>query len=269
MVDPVRRLTVDDEPALTALLEQAPVVNLFLRGFLAAHPVDRGWWYGVGRVRAAVLVVPARVAVPFAPDPSDAAQLGRHLREQHATTLLVGPRAACDALYRAWAPAVPPTRVHDQRLYVLAGEPAGPITEPEGFRVARPEDAPLVSVEAARMELEDLGTDPRRDAARHEEAVRERIRSGRTFVIERRGELVFQVNVGTQHPDGCQLGGTWVPPEHRRGGLATLGVEATCRRLLRSAPRVTLHVNESNTGAVRVYEKVGFTRDEAFRLLVP
>src|SRR5262245_27056581 len=49
MADEVVRLTGHDEPALEALLARDPIVNLFLIGFLAAHPAERTWWYGLGR----------------------------------------------------------------------------------------------------------------------------------------------------------------------------------------------------------------------------
>jgi predicted GNAT family acetyltransferase len=38
-------------------------------------------------------------------------------------------------------------------------------------------------------------------------------------------------------------------------------------RLLARRPLVSLHVNEANGPAVRVYEKVGFDRADAFRLI--
>ena len=268
MSDLVRRLRANDEPALRALLAQSPVVNLFLRGWLDLHPVERGFWYGRSDLRAAVLVVPGRVSVPFAPAPADAAPIGHHLRGQHAPTLIVGPRVAADALWSTWANGVAPGRRHDQRLYVHDGPPPGG-DDPPGLRLAAMADAPVVAHEAGRMEREDIGEDPNRDPVHHQEAVRERIRAGRTFVIEERARLVFQVNVGTLHPDGAQLGGTWVPPWARGRGLATAGVAAVVRRLLAIAPRVTLHVNEANAPAVRVYEKVGFRRDAPFRLIVP
>jgi RimJ/RimL family protein N-acetyltransferase len=268
MADPVRRLRVADEPALDGLLASAPVTNLFLRGYLAVQPVERGWWYGTDRLSAVVLVIPGRVAVPFAPDPSHAELLGRHLAAQHAPTLLVGPRADADALWRTWTNDAAPARRHDQRLYVFDDVPS-PAPDPPGFRLAAHADLAAVADGAARMEREDLGTDPSLDLRRHEEDVRNRLRSGRTFVIEERGALVFQINVGTLNEGGAQVGGTWVPPEHRGRGLATAGVAAVVRRLRDVAPRVTLHVNEANGPAVSVYERVGFRRDAAFRLIVP
>ena len=61
--------------------------------------------------------------------------------------------------------------------------------------------------------------------------------------------------------------GTWVPPGFRGHGYATEGVRALCQRLLDDHPVITLHVNEANHPAVRVYEKVGFVRTSPFRLL--
>ena len=119
------------------------------------------------------------------------------------------------------------------------------------------------------MEREDLGIDPRViEPEEHRKKVKERLTHGRTWVIERGGEYVFMVNVGTQSPMGAQIGGTWVPPENRGAGLATAGVAGVCRHLLNDHPRVTLHVNEANRPAVRCYERVGFRAADPFRLAV-
>lgn len=263
------RLGDEHEWPITELLEQAPVLNLFLLGFLDAHPVSGACWYGVGDpLRAVALVLPGRLAVPFAPDPADAERLGAHLRRQHNPSLLVGPREACDALWRRWAPAARPRRHYDQRLYVLDVAPEG--ADPPGFRRGVVEDARSIVPQSAAMEREDLGVDPQVESPfGHTSAVLERLQGGRTWVIAEDRAIVFQINVGTQHSLGCQVGGTYVPPARRGEGLATRGLAATCRRLLQRHPRVTLHVNEANTPAVRVYEKIGFVRDAAYRLVVP
>jgi len=94
-----------------------------------------------------------------------------------------------------------------------------------------------------------------------------RIKRGATWVIQRDGEIVFQVHVGTTSTWGCQVGGTYVPLRHRGHGLATEGMRALCQRLVPQHGRVTLHVNEDNTAAVRCYEKSGFDRAAPFRLM--
>ncbi len=267
-----RRLDPSDEPAIEELLTESPVLNLFLLGFLAVHPVDRAWWYGVDagrgdeRLGGVVMVLPGRLAVPFCPNPILATALGKTLRALHRPCMLVGPREACDRIWAEWGPSAPVLRHYEQRLYVLESMPDG--APPEGFRRGTDQDLDVVAAQASAMTLEDLGFDPADESpSAHRTTVQDRLRAGRTWVLERHGEIVFQINVGTVSRRGCQVGGTYVPPEHRGHGYATLGVEATCRRLLSLHPLVTLHVNEANLPAVRVYEKVGFQRREPMRLI--
>ncbi|MEZ4241492.1 MAG: GNAT family N-acetyltransferase [Myxococcota bacterium] len=145
-----------------------------------------------------------------------------------------------------------------------------PGEDPPGFRTAAPSEWVQVARFAARMEIEDIGVDPRAESAKtHDAVVQERVRAGRTFVLSREGGIVFQVNVGTSHRTGAQIGGTYVPPALRGRGLAKEGVAATTRRVLVNHPRVTLHVNEANTPAVHVYVAVGYQRRDPFRLIVP
>ena len=244
-------------------------MNLFLLGFLAVHRLERAWWYGTfggGALTGVVMVLPGRLAVPWIEGRSDAVALGRHLATLHTPCMLVGPREACDGLWETWAGDVQATRFYDQRLYTVKSAPEVGLVN--GFRRASFDDWPAVAQWAAEMEEEDLGSNPAsEDPELHERVVQERVKSGRTWVIERAGEIVFQINVGTTTAWGCQIGGTYVPKPHRGKGLATLGVAALMDRLLARQPLVTLHVNEANHPAVRVYEKVGFSRAAPFRLI--
>lgn len=265
----VQRLSHLHEAAVEELLQQDPVSNLFLLGFVDANSLSRGLWYGVTEgehVRAVVLMLPGRLAVPFAPDPALAGQLGRMLRPRHPPCMVVGPRTACDALWDAWARDVTPDRFYDQRLYVCREPPpGGPVP---GFRKATLTEWEVVARQAGIMEEEDLGRNPATEHPElHDQVVRDRIRNGKTWVIEREGEILFQINVGTALPIGCQVGGTYVPPKHRGKGLATEGMRELCRWLLPKHRLVTLHVNEGNTPAVRVYERSGFERSAPFRLI--
>lgn len=266
----VQRLARHHEAATRALLEQDTVVNLFLLGFLRLHGVERAHWFGVvddGGVRGCVLVVAERLVVPWAPDSSDAAALGRHLRGRFTPCMMVGPRAQVDALWETWTEGeVEPERYYDQRLYVIRDRPLGPPVY--GFRRARPAEWKTISIQAGLMEQEDLGRNPRQHyPVVHDQVVRERVKNGRTWVISRDRQILFQINIGTALDIGSQVGGTWVPPEHRGQGLATDGMRALCQHLLGYHPFVSLHVNEANAAAVRVYEKVGFVPHAPFRLI--
>ena len=266
----VRRLGPDEEPALQELLEKDLEVNLFLLGFLAHHPMERSWWIGElqgDRVTGCVLVVPGRLAVPFAGDQEVMARLGHALRGAQPPRLLVGPRADCDTLYEAWGRPGRVMRWYDQRLYVTRSAPPQP--RGTSLRKARADEWQAVAKASAAMEREDLGVDPSaEDPELHAASVKERLRGGRTWVIERGGDLIFQINMGTSTPWGSQVGGTWVVPAHRGKGLATAGMAAITHHMLDTHPFVSLHVNEANAPAVRVYEKVGYTRAAPYRLAI-
>ena len=265
----VLRLGREHEASTEQLLLQDVEANLFLLGFLDAHPIERMWWYGVvqgDRVQAVVMLLPGRLAVPWCPDPAHAALLGHMLRARHPPCMMVGPRQATDALWAVWAPEVALRRRYDQRLYACTTPPRG--TRVAGFRPARPHELEQLAVNAGLMEEEDLGRNPMRvNPRQHRQVVADRIGARRTWVIVRDRAVVFQINVGTITHWGVQVGGTYVPPQFRGRGYAKAGMLALVRELLRVHPRITLHVNEANAAAVRVYESSGFKRSCAFRLL--
>jgi len=262
----VKPLDPKHEAAVEELLLQDPAVNLFLLAMLDLG-LDRTAWLGVEgpeeRMLAVAITLPG-LTVPFAPDPAHARAIGVALATTHRPDTLVGPRAACDALLAAWTPDRPAVS-HAQRLYVAETPPVA--GELDVVRAA-PADAAQIAELAAAMEREDLGRDPARDPVAHRAVVDERIADGRSWIARQDGAISFMVHVGTRHPLGAQIGGTYVPPRFRGQGLSVRGMAVVTRALLAEHPRVTLHVREANTPAVRAYERVGFRRAAAFRLTI-
>lgn len=264
--------------ALRRALEEDVDSNLFALGMLQTWGLaerEGARWWGVGDARRLRAVAwagrpvpdpgPAEAAglvVPWG-DPDGCTLLGRAIADGGQPAMVIGPRAASDALWHGLG-APPPRIWFDQRLYVCARPSEGPAL---AVRVARPDELAVISDMAGRMMAEDLGEDPRaRDPAGHERLVQARLLAGRVLVSEDDGELVFKLDIGTRTDAGAQVGGTWVPPHRRGGGLATAGMRAATRLLLKQVPRVTLHVNEANVAAVRAYERAGYTAAAAFRL---
>ena len=200
----VQRLGRGWEAALERRLLDDPVVNLFMIGFARLHPLDQAHWYAVtegSEVAGVVLLVPERLVVPWCPDPDHAAAIGLFLRGRHDPCMLVGPREAGDALWTAWAGDATPERYYDQRLYALRERPEG---EPvPGFRRARLEEWRTIARYSGQMEHEDLGRNPREVwPALHDRVVRERIRSGRTWVIATSKRAVRWLRVMLCSPRG-------------------------------------------------------------------
>lgn len=279
----VRPVLPSERPALQALLLQDPLPNLFLLSLIEHEAVvgesPRGTFYGLWEeqrtrgglprreLAATVYVSPTGLVVPWCPWIEHAAVMGRHIAQHHNTQLLIGPRAASDSLWQASDREELVRTRYDQRLYVARSASPGPVID--GLRKARDDDAADLAAFSSRMMLEDLGFDPAIHNPRgHVTAVLERIREGRTWVVEQDGVLVFKIDLGSTCSEGAMVGGTYVVPRLRQRGVCGRAMRGVLLDLLDRHPCVTLHLNEANTAAVGCYERAGFRRDIAMRLMV-
>ena len=271
-------LTPDDAPEARALLARDPVTNLFLldkldKSGFAAHNRER--WVGArdpaGALAALAYTARDRVGrtadttVPWG-DPSHCRALGARVREEGGTRMIVGPRAACDGVWEGLGR--PPTRRHHQQhLYVADVPPEGPRLAVERATI---DDVPALTQMQAGMLEEDLGIQRENlDLDILAQRVLEKVLTGSTWVLREDRRVVFVVSVGFRTQGGAQLGGTYLWPVDRGRGLATRAVRGLVATLLADGlPRVTLHVHEANTPAVRCYVAAGFRPHAPFRLMV-
>jgi len=279
----VRPILSEERPALQALLLQDPLPNLFLLSLIEHEAVmgesPRGVFYGLweqrlrsaggtgGELAATVYVSPTGLVVPWCPWIEHATVLGRHLTQTHVFQLIIGPRATSDTLWQAAAqPAIMRTH-YNQRLYVARRASPGPVMP--GLRKAVPDDVTELAMFSSRMMLEDLGFDPAVHNPRgHMASVLRRIREGRTWVVEQNDRLLFKIDLGSACSQGAMVGGTYVLPELRQRGMCGRAMRGVVQDLLAEHACVTLHLNEANAPAVGCYERAGFQRDVAMRLMV-
>ena len=72
--------------------------------------------------------------------------------------------------------------------------------------------------------------------------------------------MLFKAEIGISTSGASQIQGVWTAPERRGEGIGSAGMAAVVIEALRMSDSVSLYVNSFNTSALRVYEKVGFTR---------
>jgi predicted GNAT family acetyltransferase len=173
----------------------------------------------------------------------------------------VGPKTAVDGLWSRVAtwyrrPSVVRER---QPLYAVSRETLADRAD-VAVRRARVDEAGLIAEHSAQMILGELGYDPRVQRTTFTAGVRRAIELGLWWVWVDEGELRFQCNVGAQTPHTVQLQGVWTPPAVRGRGYATAALAAIARRLLTETPSASLYVNDFNTGAIALYERIGFVR---------
>jgi len=73
------------------------------------------------------------------------------------------------------------------------------------------------------------------------------------------GAVVFKADIGALWEGIAQVQGVWVHPAWRGRGLGTAAMAGVVEQIRAgTASAVSLYVNDYNTSARRVYEKVGF-----------
>lgn len=133
-------------------------------------------------------------------------------------------------------------------------------------RPARLDDAGIVSPAAVAMFTEEVGYDPTAYGPGYVSRVYELCRSGHTFLRTGIGpdgntRVEFKADIGALWNGVAQIQGVWTAPDLRGQGIATSAMAAVVDQIRKTiAPTISLYVNSYNHGALRVYDKVGFTQ---------
>jgi len=270
---PLRPLGLGDRRDTEKFLLQSPVENLFLLGVIEEHGMLPGFFgaFEKGALRALLFVAGGRSGVPYVPEPATFRGWGAMANALRAGGRLVGASAAVEPLWAALRDKLGrPSPVLDrpQKLYNLEnGELRRRATSE--LRAATARDLESIVRAHSGMVLEDEGYDPQKLAPeRFRRSIMARIERGRVFIAEKGGQTLFKVDLSARCRHGAQFAGVYTDPDHRRRGIAARCLADLAGRLLGECPRVTLHVNQENTPAIRTYESVGFRPAMDFRMVV-
>jgi uncharacterized protein len=266
----VARLRESDRAELTRLVEADPLVDavvaarMWATWSLEPHVfggVLHGAWGPDGRLRGAVLAAGNLLPVGGGPAEWDALAT-ELLGARRGCSSLVGRADAVAAYWRVLEPVWGPARAvrAAQPLLVLDREHAPAGGDPR-VRMMTADDLDRYLPAAAAMFTEELGVAPRSATSGDEyrRRVAATIRAGHAFGIVEAGEVVFKADLGVVSGRTCQVQGVWTRPDVRGRGIARGALAVVLRHALTLAPTVSLYVNDFNTPARRVYERLGMT----------
>ncbi|MBV8637189.1 MAG: GNAT family N-acetyltransferase [Candidatus Eremiobacteraeota bacterium] len=184
--------------------------------------------------------------------------------------MIVGPRETIARYWNFIRDGHTLPRLVRDRQYVMMLDRAmlRPYEHAVVARRARIDEWTAVADNSALMIGQELDYDPRRSSPEFTSNVRAMIERGLWWVGESYGRLCFFCNIGPWSPQTAQLQGIWTPEDLRGKGLATEALSAVCDRLLTMSPTLSLYVNDFNTKAIALYDRVGFKTVSEFQTLL-
>jgi uncharacterized protein len=265
----VRPIDRGDEAVALEALDRNPVRDVFIAsrilhdGALTTFGPSPLWGaFDDGHLRGLLHVGPN--LVPATDDQAACEALAAAAGGLYPTRMVVGERVTVELLWSIIGPSYPAPREVRRRQFVYA---VGPdlLVHARGrgiARLAERSDEDRVLRLSAAMYTEEMGENPMaRDPDGYRRRVRMLISRGWTYVYEQAGQLQFKMDVGCASHHTAQIQGVFVPPELRGRGVGTTAMAACCDLALDRHPNLSLYVNDFNTAAVALYERIGFHRE--------
>lgn len=249
--------------------------NMYLLGLMEEFGVVSGpkrapfTFYGRffdGELTAALFVGGnGGLVVPSASSPIHIGDIAKKLQGLVVPKSIIGEQSVVDSLIRHFS--VTPSFLKQQKLFSVSPNDLGPFTNPL-LRLATDADLKQLIPMASACVKEMVKRDPlQEDSVGFELRVTQRVHSGRTYVLEEKGRLVFKLDVGSRSQFGAELEGLYTDPEHRHRGHATLCLGQISRFLMSSLPRLTVRVDDEASHFANIARKVGYLQGRAQKLI--
>ena len=268
----VRPIGREDEALALQALDRNPVRDVFIAsrilhdGALSSLGPSPLWGaFDDGRLRGLLHVGPN--LVPATDDEAACEALATAAGGLYPTRMVVGERVTVEYLWSLIGGSYPAPREVRRRQFVYAVGPDRLVHDPHRWspgiaRLAERRDEDRVLRLSAAMYTEEMGENPMaRDPDGYRRRVRMLISRGWTYVYDTGGQLQFKMDVGCASHHTAQIQGVYVPPDLRGRGVGATAMSACCGLAFDRHPNLSLYVNDFNTPAVAMYERIGFRRE--------
>ncbi len=279
----IKSLADEDVAAALAFLRRDALINVYLISrLIEERNAAATQIYAVWHNREITLLASLATNIVLASDPGAPRNItetavaliaDRILTRMLPVRAIISPATLVEMLWVHLRSRIdPPTVVRlSQPIYAIRRRFDFPDLTTARYATLRDLDA-LVPACAA-MHKEEVGIDPlERDAVGYRERVRELIERKRSVIRIAddlgKGVIASKCEFSAVTNDVVQLMGVWTDPRFRRRGLAKETLREVVGHLFRKGKTVTLFVNDFNTGAIALYEGLGFQRIGVNRALI-
>ncbi len=273
----VRVLGHDDLPAVRRVLDQDPVINVFVDHRVRVTQLDPRWlggqlWGYDDGTGVVALCHAAANLIPVAAGP-DALQAfaAQALAQGRQCSAILGPNDEVQQLWQLLGDGWGPARDIRPRQPFLTLESAPKVRPDRLVRRVRPDEVDVLYPACVAMFTEELGISPEigGGAKLYRSRVAQLINKGLAFARIEGGEVIFKAEVAAVTPHAGQVQGVWVNPAYRGLGLSAPALAAVGSAVLDElAPVVSLYVNEHNAAARGAYARVGFVERTRFATIL-
>jgi predicted GNAT family acetyltransferase len=273
----IRVLGREDLPAVRRVLDQDPVVNVFVDHRVRATHLDPRWlggelWgYDDGAGVVALCHSGANL-IPVAAGPGALeAFAAQALTQGRRCSAILGPNDQVEQLWQQlsedWGPA---RDIRPQQPFLTLDRTPKVPTDPLVRRV-RSDEVDALYPACVAMFTEELGISPEAGggAKTYRSRVAQLVSKGLAFARIEDGEVIFKAEVAAVTPHAGQIQGVWVNPAYRGRGLSAPALATVGTVILDElAPVVSLYVNEHNIAARQAYARVGFVERTRFATIL-
>ena len=259
-------LTPDDRPEIERFLSDRPLHTVYLSSLIRDNgidsPLNRGIFYGCrnseGRLEGVALLGHATIIETASEGCIKAfANLAKSCSLTH---LIRGEQQKVECFWSHYAPGQHSARLFS-REFLLAKA-----TSPTNFeavptlRPATLADLELIVSANAAMVLQESGVNPlTKDRVGFYERTGRRIWKGRIWVLIEHDQLIFKTDIIAETTQAAYLEGVYVAPERRGQGYGLRCITQLTHLLLSRTATVCLTVNEKFPGALKFYQRAGYT----------